>query len=70
MVNVGTHVSNDLIAEAIYQFLITKGYSDIVMSGKPSGIDFTPNVLLADGTTLRYKFLALFAGSGVPKRRR
>lgn len=56
--NIGIHLSNYLIAEALYQLLVTSGYDHVVVSGKSPANGFSPHVLLVDITTLRKDLLA------------
>jgi DNA-binding NarL/FixJ family response regulator len=52
-------LGNQLMAEAIYQLLITNGY-DGVVCGRPPANGFTPGVLLVDTTTLSHGLLAQY----------
>jgi DNA-binding NarL/FixJ family response regulator len=52
------HLSNHLMAEAIYQLLVTNGYDDVVVDGRSPTNGSTPHVLLVDSTTLRQDYLA------------
>ena len=52
------HLCNHLMAEAIYQLLISNGYDDVVVSGASAPSGSGPHVLLVDSTTLRQDLLA------------
>ena len=54
------HLGNQLMAEAIYQLLITNGHDDVVVSGRSPANGFTPGVLLVDTTTLSRGLLAQY----------
>jgi DNA-binding NarL/FixJ family response regulator len=53
------HLGNQLMAEAIYQLLITNGYDGVVCDRPPAN-GFTPGVLLVDTTTLSQGLLAQY----------
>jgi DNA-binding NarL/FixJ family response regulator len=57
-------LGNQLMAEAIYQLLITNGY-DGVVCGRPSANGFTPSVLLVDTKTLSHGLLAQYPDAKV-----
>ena len=57
---IGIHLSNHLMAEAIYQLLVKNGYDHVVTSGRPPTNGHTPDVLLVDITTLRSDLLAQY----------
>ena len=63
--NIGIHLGNQLIAEAIYQLLVTNGYNAVVMSGRSPTNGFTPHVLLVDITTLKHDLLAQYQNAKV-----
>ena len=52
------HLSNHLMAEAIYQLLVTNGYDDVVVDGRSPANGSIPHVLLVDSATLRQDYLA------------
>ena len=56
--HIGIHLSNHLMAEAVYQLLVKNGYDDVVTSESSPTNGFTPDVLLVDITTLRQDLLA------------
>ena len=62
--HIAIQVSNQLMAEAIYQLFVTNGY-DAVMSGRSLTKGFTPDVLLVDITTLRHDLLAQYQNAKV-----
>ncbi len=55
--HIGIHLSNHLIAEAIFQLLAKNGYDHVAVSGKSPRNPFTPDVLLVDSTTLNHDLL-------------
>jgi DNA-binding NarL/FixJ family response regulator len=58
-VHIAIHLSNQLIAEAIYQLLVTNGYDNVVVDGRcPANV--APDVLLVDSTTLTHDLLARY----------
>ncbi len=63
--NILIHLGNQLIAEAIHQFLITNGYDDAVMSGRSHANGFIPQVLLVDATTVRAPLLSAYPNAKV-----
>jgi DNA-binding NarL/FixJ family response regulator len=53
------HLSNQLIAEAVYQLLVTNGYDNVVVDGRcPANV--APGVLLVDISTLTHDLLARY----------
>jgi DNA-binding NarL/FixJ family response regulator len=56
--NIGIHLSNHLMAEAVYQLLVKHGYDHVVVSGESSTNGFTPHVLLVDIIALKHDLLA------------
>ncbi|HUJ90302.1 MAG TPA: response regulator transcription factor [Syntrophorhabdales bacterium] len=58
--HIGIHLSNHLMAEAIYQVLVKNGYDDVVTSGRSPTSGFTPDVLLVDIATLTQDLLAQY----------
>ena len=58
-VYIAIHLSNQLIAEAVYQLLITNGYYNVVVDGRcPANV--TPDVLLVDIASLNHDLLARY----------
>ena len=58
-VHIAIHLSNQLIAEAIYQLLVTNGYDNVVVDGRcPANV--APDVLLVDISTLTHDLLARY----------
>ncbi len=57
---IAVHLSNRLIAEALYELLITNGYDDVVVSGKSPATGSAPDVLVVDSTTLTRETLAQY----------
>jgi DNA-binding NarL/FixJ family response regulator len=57
--NIGIHLSNHLVAEAVYQLLMKNGYDHVhvVTSESSPANGFIPDVLLVDITTLRQDLL-------------
>lgn len=62
--HIGIHLSNHLVAEAVYQLLVKNGYDDVVTSESSPTSGFTPDVLLVDITTLRQDLLAQHPEAG------
>ena len=58
--HIGIHLSNHLMAEAIYQVLVKNGYDHVVTSGRSPTSGFTPDVLLVDIATLTQDLLAQY----------
>jgi LuxR family transcriptional regulator, positive regulator of biofilm formation len=56
--NIGIHLSNHLMVEAIYQLLVKNGYDHVVTSENSPINGIIPDVLLVDITTLRQDLLA------------
>jgi DNA-binding NarL/FixJ family response regulator len=56
--HIGIHLSNHLMAEAIYQLLVNNGYDHVVTSESSNG--FTPHVLLVDITALKHDLLTRY----------
>ncbi|MGD0237479.1 MAG: response regulator transcription factor [Syntrophorhabdales bacterium] len=56
--NIAIHLSNHLVAEAIYQLLVKNGYDHVVTSERSPTNGFTPDVLLVDIATLTQDLLA------------
>ena len=63
--NIGIHLGNHLMAQAIYELLVKNGYDHVVMSESFSTKGFTPDVLLVDITTLRQDLLAQYPDAKV-----
>jgi DNA-binding NarL/FixJ family response regulator len=59
-VHIAIHLSNHLMAEALYQLLVKHGYDHVVTGESPSTNGFTPDVLLVDITTLSHGLLAQY----------
>jgi len=57
---ISIHLSNHLMAEAMYQLLVSNGYDDVVVGGASPPSGFTPEVLLVDSTTLTQNLLARY----------
>jgi DNA-binding NarL/FixJ family response regulator len=55
--NIGIHLSNHLVAEAVYQLLMKNGYDHVVTGESSPANGFIPDVLLVDITTLRQDLL-------------
>ncbi len=47
------HLESRLVAEGMRRLLVTNGYDDVMVSGRPSANGFRPDVLLVDGSTVR-----------------
>jgi len=58
--HIGIHLSNHLMAQAIYQLLVKNGYDHVVTSESPPTDGFGPDVLLVDIATLRQDLLAQY----------
>ena len=58
--NIGIHLSNHLVSEAVYQLLVKNGYDHVVTSESPPPNGFTPDVLLVDIATLTQDLLAQY----------
>ena len=58
MMTILIHLGNQLVAEAIYQFLITNGHDGVVVSGRSPVNGVTPAVLPVDTTTVSRGLLA------------
>jgi DNA-binding NarL/FixJ family response regulator len=58
--HIGIHLSNHLMAEALYQLLVKHGYDHVVTSGQAPSNGLTPDVLLVDITTLSHGLLAQY----------
>ena len=56
--NIAIHLSNHLVAQAIYQLLVKNGYDHVVTSERSPTNGFTPDVLLVDIATLTQDLLA------------
>ncbi len=56
--NIGIHLSNHLVSEALYQLLVKNGYDHVVTSESSPPNGFTPDVLLVDIATLTQDLLA------------
>jgi LuxR family transcriptional regulator, positive regulator of biofilm formation len=54
------HFGSGLMAEAVYQFLITNGYDDVVVSGRSPAKSFTPRVILVDVATVSHMPLSRY----------
>ncbi len=63
--NILTHLSNQLVTEAVCQLLRTLEGVTVVTKGKPSTNGFTPDVLLVDVATLGQELLAAYPGAKV-----
>ena len=63
--HIAIHVSNQLMAEAIYQLLVTNGYDAVVTSGRSPTNGFTPHVLLVDSTMLGKDLLSRYPDAKV-----
>src|SRR5271157_5361155 len=63
--HIGIHLSNHLMAQAIYQLLVKNGYDHVVTSESPPTNGFIPDVLLIDSTTLRQDLLARYPDAKV-----
>ena len=63
--HIAIHVSNQLMAEAICQLLVTNGYDAVVMSGRSPTNGFTPHVLLVDSTMLGKDLLSRYPDAKV-----
>ena len=63
--HIAIHLSNHLMAEAIYQLLISNGYDDVAVLGASPPGGRTPQVLLVDPTTLREDLLARYPAAKV-----
>jgi DNA-binding NarL/FixJ family response regulator len=63
--HIAIQVSNQVMAEAIYQLLVGNGYDHVVTGGRPPTNGFTPHVLLVDITTLRHDLLAQYQNAKV-----
>jgi hypothetical protein len=55
--NIGIHLGNHLMAEAIYQLLMKNEYDHVATSESPSTKGLIPGGLLVDITTLRQDLL-------------
>lgn len=51
--NIVIHLSNDFIAEALSQLLVTNGYDAVAVSGESRTNGFEPDVLLVDVASVR-----------------
>jgi LuxR family transcriptional regulator, positive regulator of biofilm formation len=51
---------SQLMAEAVYQLLVTNGYDDVAVSGRLLANGFTPDVILVDVTTVGRKLLSRY----------
>jgi LuxR family transcriptional regulator, positive regulator of biofilm formation len=58
--NILIDLGSELMAEAIYQLLVTNGYDDVVVSGRSRANGFTPQVILVDVTTVRHTLLSRY----------
>ncbi len=59
------HLSNRLIAEAVYQLLITNGYDNVVVGDGRCPANVTPGVLLVDTSTVTHDLLARYPAAKV-----
>ena len=53
-------LGSELMAEAVYQLLITNGYDEVVVSGRSPANGFTPHVILVDVTTVGHTLLSRY----------
>ena len=58
--HVGIHLSNHLMAEALYQLLVKYGYDHVVTIERSPTNGLTPDVLLVDITTLSHGLLTQY----------
>ena len=58
--NIGIHLSNHLVAEALYQLLVKSGYDHVVTTGRTLTNGGAPDVLLVDIATLGHGLLAKY----------
>jgi len=63
--NIGIHLSNHLMAEAIYQLLVKNGYDHVATSERSPSNGLTPDVLLVDITSLRQDLFAQYPDAKV-----
>ncbi len=49
------HLGSTIMAEAFYQFLVTNGYEDVVVSGALHANGIHPQVIIVDGTTVKHE---------------
>jgi DNA-binding NarL/FixJ family response regulator len=59
------NLSNQLMAEAVYQLLVTNGYDDVLVSGRSPAKGVAPDVLLVDIATLSHGLLAQYSEAKV-----
>lgn len=58
-------LGSELMSEAVHQFLITNGYDDVVVSGRPTANLFSPQVILVDVKTVSHALLSRYPAAKV-----
>ena len=59
------HLGNQLMANALYQLLVTHGQDDVMITGTSHTHGSTPDVLLVDKATLSHELLATYPDTKV-----
>jgi DNA-binding NarL/FixJ family response regulator len=65
MMNILIDFGSELMSEAIYQLLITNGYDDVIVSGRPFPDNFNPHVILVDVKTVNRAMPSQYPGARV-----